>query len=283
LAGAAAPLAGGRPRLAPPHEREQWLLLVALLGFAVIGWIVSDERMGGMSSGPGMDLGGVGFFVTVWVVMMAAMMFPSVAPTVMLYHRLRAPAHGKPERAPREATVLFVVGYVAVWGAVGLLAYALLELLATIEFDAIAWDRNGPYVAGGVIVAAALYQLTPLKNVCLTHCRSPLMFLAEHWRNGRLGALRIGAEHGAWCVGCCWALMAALFAVGVMSLGWMAFVAALIAAEKLLPWRRFANLGVAAVLLVLGLAVAFFPEQVPGLMSTSDAATPGDGGMQMMR
>ena len=112
---------------------------------------------------------------------------------------------------------------------------------------------------------AAVYQLTPLKDVCLRHCRSPFMFLMKHWRPGRLGALRMGVIHGGWCVGCCWALMAALFALGVMSLGWMAFIAALIAIEKLLPWRALANRGIAVLLLVLGLGVAFAPESVPGL------------------
>jgi predicted metal-binding membrane protein len=268
LEGATTPLAG-RPRLAPALARERILLLGALLALAVVGWVVTDQRMEGMGSGPMTDLGDLGFYVTVWVVMMAAMMFPSAAPTVLLYDRMRAPAHGKPERAPRDATALFVAGYLAVWTVVGLFAYALLETLRAVDIDAFAWDRGGPYLAGGVIVAAAVYQLTPLKDTCLTHCRSPLMFLAEHWRNGRAGALRVGAEHGAWCVGCCWALMAALFAVGVMSLGWMAFIAALIAGEKLLPWRRVATLGVTVLLLALGIAVAFFPDQVPGLMSTA--------------
>ena len=266
MQGATTPF-GGRPRLARRLEREHWLLLAALLALAALGWIVTDDRMDGMVAGPGMDLGGLGFYVTVWVVMMAAMMFPSAAPAVLVYHRMRAPADGKPERAPRDATALFVGGYLAVWTAVGLFAYVLLEALRKIHFDAIAWDRGGPYLAGAVIVTAAVYELTPWKDLCLTHCRSPLMFLAEHWRSGRAGALRVGAVHGARCVGCCWALMAVLFAVGVMSIGWMAFVAALIAVEKLLPWRRVANLGVAGLLLALGLAVAFFPDQVPGLLS----------------
>jgi hypothetical protein len=120
-------------------------------------------------------------------------------------------------------------------------------------------------VAGGVIVAAAVYQLTPLKDACLTKCRSPFFFLLGAWRPGRLGALRMGIEHGGWCVGCCWALMAALFALGIMSIGWMAFIAALIAIEKLLPWQAVANRGIAVLLVVLGLAVAFAPEDVPGL------------------
>ena len=113
-------------------------------------------------------------------------------------------------------------------------------------------------------MGAGLYQLTTPKDACLRHCRSPAM-LARHWHPGRLGALRMGIEHGGICIGCCWTLMAALFALGVMSVAWMAFVAALIAIEKLLPWRRAATYGTAAVLLVLGLAVAFAPEQVPGL------------------
>ena len=116
-----------------------------------------------------------------------------------------------------------------------------------------------------MLIAAAAYQLTPLKDVCLRKCRNPLMFLLTSWRRGRFGALRMGVEHGAWCVGCCWALMAALFALGVMSIGWMAFIAALIAIEKLLPWKAFANRGVAVLLVALGIAVAFAPDRVPGL------------------
>jgi uncharacterized membrane protein YgcG len=119
--------------------------------------------------------------------------------------------------------------------------------------------------AGAIVVAAAVYQLTPLKDVCLRHCRSPFWFLMRHWRPGRYGALRMGMVHGGWCVGCCWALMAALFALGVMSLGWMAFIAAQNAVEKLLPWKEVANRGIAVLLLVLGVAVAFSPGSVPGL------------------
>lgn len=124
-------------------------------------------------------------------------------------------------------------------------------------------------------MAAATYQLTPLKEACLVRCRSPMMFLAERWRHGRAGALRLGAAHGARCAGCCWALMAALFAVGVMSLGWMALIAAFIAGEKLLPWPVAAKRAVAVALLVLGLAVALVPEDVPGF------TLPGADGSEM--
>ena len=104
----------------------------------------------------------------------------------------------------------------------------------------LAWDRAGRWVAGATLVVAAVYELTPLKDVCLGKCRSPLGFLLGSWRDGRVGALQMGAKNGAWCVGCCWALMASLFALGIMSITWMAVVAGLIALEKTLPWRRVA-------------------------------------------
>jgi hypothetical protein len=133
-----------------------------------------------------------------------------------------------------------------------------------------------------VIIAAAIYQMTPLKNVCLHKCRDPLTFMVTSWRRGRTGALRMGLAHGAWCVGCCWALMAALFALGVMSIGWMAFIAAVIAVEKLLPWKTLANRGIAATLLALGFAVAVAPERVPGL-TLPDSAKARDTMTRMER
>ena len=137
--------------------------------------------------------------------------------------------------------------------------------MRSLETGFFAWDEGGRFVATGVLLGPALYQLIPLKDVCLTECRDPLTCLLHSWRPGSLGAVRMGIESGAWCVGSCWALMAALFALGVMSIGWMAFIAALIAIEKLLPWRVVANRGIAVLLAVLGLSVALAPEKVPGL------------------
>jgi predicted metal-binding membrane protein len=253
----------GRSAASGP-DRAQALLLGALLALALVAWLVTNDRMGGMASTPGMALGGLGFYLTVWVVMMAAMMFPSVAPTVLMYDRLRAGHLARGRGATADATALFVSGYVCVWTAAGLAAYGLFELVRAIDPSFLAWDEAGRYVTGGVIVAAAVYQLMPLKEACLVKCRSPMMFLAERWRHGRAGALELGARHGAWCLGCCWALMAALFAVGVMSLGWMALIAAFIAAEKLLPWPAAARRTVALLLVALGLGVAFVPADVPG-------------------
>ena len=258
-------------------RRARLALLAVLLGLAVLAWVATAERMGGMDAMPGMPLGALGFYVSVWVVMMAAMMFPSVAPTVLIYDRLRAGHRERGKGAASDATGLFVSGYLLVWSAAGLAAYGLIELGRRAEPGFLAWDEAGAYVAGAVIVAAAAYQLTPLKRACLVKCRSPLMFLAERWRHGRAGALELGARHGAWCLGCCWALMAALFAVGVMSLGWMAFVAALIAAEKLLPRPAIARRAVALLLVVLGLGVAFAPADVPGLVEPAPPMQGHDG------
>jgi predicted metal-binding membrane protein len=252
-----------RPPALPEILRFGLLGLLVLLALA--GWAVTDERMHGMDAGPGTDLGTLGFFITTWVVMMSAMMFPSISPMVLMYARMEAGRREQGKSAPAGATAVFVGGYLVTWAAAGLAGYAVFDLSRSLSIDAFSWDRGGPYLAGGVLIAAAAYQLTPLKDVCLRKCRNPLMFLLSAWRPGRLGAMRMGIEHGAWCVGCCWVLMAALFALGVMSVGWMAFIAALIAIEKLLPWRALANRGVALLLVVLGIAVAFAPDRVPGL------------------
>ena len=276
-----------RRATSPRFDRAQLCLLAALLVLALLAWFVTDNRMGEMQSTPGMALGALGFYVTVWGVMMAAMMFPSVAPTVLMYDRLREGHRARGAGAAPDATALFVGGYLLVWTLAGLVAYGVFELVRAIDPPFLAWDEAGRYLTAGVIVAAAIYEMTPLKQACLVKCRSPMMFLAERWRHGRVGGLELGARHGAWCLGCCWALMAALFAVGVMSLGWMALIAAFIAAEKLLPWPVATRWTVAVLLLLLGLGIAISPADVPGFaepgMSMPDSGGGQGDGMQMMR
>jgi predicted metal-binding membrane protein len=253
-------------RQAPPlPDVLRVALIFGLFLLAAIAWAVTDDRMAGMDAGPGTDPGALGFWVTAWVVMMAAMMFPSIAPMVVMHARIEEGKRQKGQRTEAGTTALFVGGYLLTWTAAGVVGYGIIQAGQALPLDFLSWDRAGPYVAGGVIVAAAFYQLTPLKDACLGRCRSPLTFLLTAGRPGRTGALRMGLEHGGWCVGCCWGLMAALFAFGVMSIGWMVFVAALIATEKLLPWKAVANRGIAILLIVLGLGVAFAPEDVPGL------------------
>ncbi len=136
-------------------------LIAILVTLAALAWAVTDERMQGMDAGPGTDLGGFGFYLTVWVVMMAAMMFPSIAPMVGVYARLQGARRESGRSAPTGATATFVAGYLVSWGLAGLLGYAIFDLGRLIAPDAFSWDRGGPYLAGGVIVVAALYQLTP--------------------------------------------------------------------------------------------------------------------------
>jgi len=233
--------------------------LVALLfALAAVGWWWTANRMEGMDDGPWTALGALGWFVGVWVVMMAAMMFPSISPTVALYSRMT-------KTRSVVSPLFFTAGYLATWTAAGIFAFLLAVLGGRIAGDPLSWDRGGRWIAGATLLVAAVYELTPLKDVCLGKCRSPLGFLLGSWRDGKEGALRMGMENGAWCVGCCWALMASLFALGIMSLVWMAFVAGLIAIEKILPWRRAATLGTAGLLFALGLLLLVAPEAIPGL------------------
>ena len=248
-------------RLAGPLAvvRSRPGVVALLLVLAGLAWWSTAAQMAGMDAGPGTELGTLGWFVGVWVVMMAAMMFPSVSPTVALYTRMT-------RRRGLSRPLLFTAAYLLVWAAVGLVAYGVFRFGKSWLGPELAWNAGGRWLAGGVVAVAAVYELTPLKNVCLSKCRSPLGFLLGTWRDGRLGALKMGAKHAAWCVGCCWALMAALFALGVMSLVWMALVAALITIEKTLPWRRVATWSCAAVLLVLAVALMAAPQAIPGLV-----------------
>jgi predicted metal-binding membrane protein len=263
------------PARPSPIELGLVALLVVLAGAA---WVLTGDRMADMDAGPGTDLGGLGWFVGVWVTMMAAMMFPSVTPMVLTHARIER-GRDRGRTGLTGATALFVAGYLAAWATAGLLGYVIVEGMRDLDPGFLAWEEWGSYVAGGVILGAALYQLTPLKDRCLRRCRSPLR-LVQHRHPGHVGALRMGIEHGGFCIGCCWALMAALFALGVMSVGWMAFVAALIAAEKLLPWKAIANSGIAVLLTVLAIAVAFTPEDVPSLTIPGSPETMQAMGME---
>jgi predicted metal-binding membrane protein len=237
---------------------------VLLIGLALVAWIITVDRMRGMDAGPGTDLGALGWFVGIWVTMMAAMMLPSVAPMVLFFAHVSR-ERARSGRAPLVPTWVFLVAYLAVWTAYGLVAYAVYRLVVAADLGLLEWDRGGPYVAGAALVAAGLYELTPLKQLCLRHCRTPLHFLFRGWREGKRGALRMGGEHGAYCVGCCWGLMVILFALGVMSLFWMAVVAALIFAEKVLPYGERLSRVLSVAFVAVGIWVAVAPGSVPGL------------------
>jgi predicted metal-binding membrane protein len=227
-------------------------LIALLLALSAGAWWWAAQRMGSMGAmGMGMSMSGgveaqlgtLGWFVLTWIVMMAAMMLPSLSPTVALYARMTR------ERGLVLA-LLFAGGYLLVWGAAGAVAYGLYAAGSAL------FGPVSSAVAAAVVALAAVYEFTPWKDRCLARCRGPLGFLLGSWREGGAGALEMGAKHALWCLGCCWALMAALFALGIMSLGWMAVVAALIALEKTLPWRRLALGGTSLLLVALAGALA---------------------------
>jgi predicted metal-binding membrane protein len=220
----------------------------ALAGGSLVAWIAILDWMRGMDAGPGMDLGSLGWYLGVWMTMTAAMMLPSVAPTVVAYAQV--------SRRARAGTWFFLAGYLAAWTGYGLVAYAIYRALRAAAPAFLRWDSGGRYLAGAALAAAGLYELTPLKGLCLRHCRVPLHFVLGRWRSGRLGAARMGAEHGVHCVGCCFGLMLVLFVLGLMSITWMAVVAAVIFAEKVLPIGDRLPRAVAAACVAAGLGLA---------------------------
>jgi predicted metal-binding membrane protein len=242
-------------------------LPVALLILAGLGWWWSAVSAGDMS-GDRMSMDGITMepqpamsfaaFLVAWVAMMAAMMFPAVVPVVRLY--ARAAANG--QAAP---VAVFVGGYIALWAVVGIPAFFAWSRLNEPLMDGSPWAGR---VAGGVAVAAGLYQLTPLKSVCLRHCRSPLSFFMRHGKHldRPTGAFVAGGRHGVFCVGCCWMLMALLVAFGAMQLAWMLVLAVLILLEKAAPFGEQLARVTGAALLVLGVALLVHPAFVTHLV-----------------
>jgi predicted metal-binding membrane protein len=240
--------------------------VLAMLALTAAAWVLTADRMAGMDAGPASALGGIGWFALTWLLMMAAMMLPALTPMVVAYSR----------RARSWAsTAAFTSGYLAAWLAAGFVAYAAFQSVRSLELGFLSWDEAGRFVAAAVLAGAGLYQLTAPKRAFLRRCCERSTFLDEHFRPGAPGALRMGVEHGGDCVGSSWALMAALFALGVMSLTWMALVAVLIAAERVLP--RATRMAVVLVFATLGTGVALVPARMPGL------TVPGATSMSQMQ
>jgi predicted metal-binding membrane protein len=243
-----------------PREaaREHPEVVAGMLATAGLAWWLTVDRMAGMDAGPGTDLGALGWFTGLWAVMMAAMMLPSLAPMAAVY--------AGQMRRERSGVLLFAGGYLLVWSAAGIVAYALFELGKSLLANTLAWHSGGRWLAAGVLVLAALYQLTRYKRAFLLKCRSPSRLVRATGRDSRSGALVMGLRTGGACLGCSWALMAALFALGVMSLTWMALIAGLVALEKIGPWGRAARVATAGVLVVLAVAILALPHDLPGLV-----------------
>lgn len=220
------------------------LTLIAGLAWA---WIASGAGLGMTGRGmAGDDMAmswnapRVALYLGMWWAMMVAMMIPAAAPVILLTARA---SRSNPARAPHSGA--FVAGYLLAWLGFSAVAVALhVGLDASGALSPMAMSLTNRWLAAGVVIAAGVYQLSPAKDLCLAHCRNPAEFIALHFRPGAAGALRMGLVHGAFCVGCCWMLMALLFVGGVMNLAWIALLTLLVAGEKLLPWGKWlARLG----------------------------------------
>lgn len=260
-----------------PIPRERVIILGALLALAALAWALVVWRslamrdatamggMGGMGGATGLTMGmGWALFLAIWIAMMVAMMFPSAAPVVLLFNAIAA---GKRQRGQAYTpTWIFVAGYLAVWSLAGVVAYlAALGLDALAARSMILMDSAGR-IGGGLLILAGVYQLTPLKNICLSKCRTPTQFLMTSWHDGNRGALRMGIEHGIYCLGCCWLLFVILFPLGMMNIAALALLTALIFAEKVFPAGRAIAAVAGGALIVYGALVIASPALLPGTM-----------------
>ena len=262
------PVKHARPYRALARERNLILGLLLILAVGAWGILIQQQSTtsDAQSMSPTMGMGAL-LFIAVWVVMMVAMMFPTAAPMILIFARVHADR--QQQGRPFVPTGVFVGAYLLTWTLFGVLAY-----FAALGAEKLAgrsvWLMDNITLLGGVVlIAAGLYQLSPLKHVCLSKCRSPLQFVLHHWRSGYGGAFRMGIEHGAYCLGCCWLLFVILFPLGIMNLVAIALVTALILAEKSLSLGRRISWMAAGVLIIYGALVIFIPEALLGMPSPS--------------
>ena len=249
------------PVAPPPLARQRNAILLVLVVLAAAGWVVflnQTKRPMGMAHemGPNLTMGrSWPLFLAMWIAMMTAMMFPAAAPMITMYARMR--------RRDPASIAIFTGSYMLLWfvfGVVGYLVGAGIESAASgSDWVAANWGRVG----GALIVLAGVYQLTPLKQSCLRQCRTPLSFVMTRWRDGRVGAARMGLLHGVYCMGCCWLLFLILVPIGVMNVAAMIAIAALVFAEKVVPGGWVIGQAAAAALVVYGVAVAAHPALLP--------------------
>ena len=244
-------------------HREDKLILGLLLVLATLSWallIWQSTRMSGQMMGLTMGMSAA-LFIAIWVVMMVAMMFPTAAPMILMFRAVYA---GKRQKEQAFVpTWVFVSAYLLVWSLCGVLAYPLALGIEKLAAQSMWFMENGARLGGVVLLLAGLYQFSPLKHICLSKCRTPLQFVLGSWHDGYGGAFRMGLEHGAYCLGCCWLLFVILFPLGIMNIALMALVTALIYAEKALPIGRQISQLAGIGLIVYGVLVIFLPAALP--------------------
>ena len=225
-------------------KQDRAIVVGGLIGVAALAWAylwyeartmhcaIMDMPM----SRPSLQAFGVGqaaLLFAMWSFMMVAMMVPSVSPMVLVFAQVNRKRRA--QARPFVSTGIFLLGYLAAWTGFSAIATLAQGALHTTALLSSAMMVSSPLLGGALLMAAGLFQLTPIKKVCLVHCRNPLSFLMTEWRDGRRGAFVMGVRHGSYCVGCCWFLMSLLFVAGVMNLAWVALISALVLAEKVLP------------------------------------------------
>jgi predicted metal-binding membrane protein len=232
------------PRDLPLYDRV--VIWSALAGITALSWFYVYRQMGAMEGMADIAMPAIftpwtasdfALNMAIWWAMMPGMMLPSAAPMILTFATINR--HKRQRGEPFVPTMVFTSGYLIAWGLFGLFATFADWGLERAALIVPTTGRLAPVLGAIVVIAAGIYQLTPLKSVCLTHCRSPLDFALNHWREGRAGAMRMGLEHGLYCLGCCWFLMALLFAAGIMSLVWMAAITTFVFIEKLFPAGRW--------------------------------------------
>ncbi len=230
-------------------ERDRIIVIIGLVIVIVLAWLyilmgagmTTQQDMGGMMQMAHSTMlqeavwtptYGV-IMVVMWWVMMVAMMLPSASPMILLFARIQRKEQVK--GAPFVPTSVFIVGYLLIWGLFSVLATGVQWGLERVGLLSTMMASTSGLFAGILLLVAGIYQMTPWKHTCLAHCRNPIQFLTQHWRNGSTGAFRMGVEHGAFCTGCCWFLMALLFVGGVMNLYWIVSLAVFVLLEKIIP------------------------------------------------
>ena len=241
-------------------KRDRLVIAVGIVGLTALAWaylVYLARDMGGMDQGMMMaqmrswTIADFGFMFLMWAVMMVGMMVPTAAPMVLLFavnsRRLRE------QQQPYVPTAVFLSGYVVVWSGFAVAATAGNWALHVNDLlSSMMGESASAYLGGGLLIAAGLFQLSPLKYVCLKHCRSPLSFLTNDWREGSWGAFNMGLRHGAFCVGCCWILMGLLFVLGIMNLIWIAVLAAFVLLEKVAPAGQYVGMTAGVLLIIWG-------------------------------
>jgi predicted metal-binding membrane protein len=254
------------------------LLVLAALAWALLAWQATNPEMDMAMSSPSMGLRAP-LFLAIWVVMMVAMMFPTAAPMILTFHRVQA---GKRERGDRfVSTWLFLAAYMLVWVMAGIGAYVGALAAEAVAARMALSSANAARIGGIILIAAGIYQLTPLKDLCLSKCRTPIGFIMTSWRDGASGAVRMGLLHGAYCLGCCWLLFVLLFPLGIMNIAAMAAITLLIFAEKTLPWSRAAARITAGAIVAYGGVVLAAPQFLPTFTAGEMAMPAPAAPMQM--